>query len=184
MLAHAQLAIGAVLMTALIASGCTAPPLPEAKLIRFEIRDLSKPEGLAPVVVQGGAVFDVPVVFSIEVRVVETAPSGAGQLRVNTTSYNPECNGVPVWESYRTKQIVLPTALTTEANSHGMVQRWQLSTFIFSLAAQCPDPTEPWYPSFVPQMGSFHIQAQTDQPNGSPSAADLTIRVGKRDRPL
>jgi hypothetical protein len=183
MLAHAQLALGAVL-TALIASGCTAPPPPEAKLIRFEISDLSKPESLAPVVVQSGAVYDVPVVFGIEVRVVNTAPSGAGQLRVHTTSYNPECNGVPVRESYRTKQIVLPTSLTSEANSHGMVQRWPFSTFIFSLAAQCPDPTEPWYPSFAPQTGSFHIQAQTDQLNGSPSAADLTIRVGQRDRPL
>jgi hypothetical protein len=183
MLARAQLAVGA-LLTALIASGCTAPSLPEATLIRFEISDLSKPEGLAPVVAQSGAVFDVPVVFSIEVRVVGTGSSGEGQLRVNTTSYTPECNGVPVPESYRTKQIVLPTALTTEPNSHGMVQHWPLSTFIFSLASQCPNAKEPWYPSYAPQTGSFHIQAQTDQPKGSPSEADLTIRVGQHDRPL
>jgi hypothetical protein len=37
MLARAQLAVGAVL-TALIASGCTAPSLPQAKFIRFEIK--------------------------------------------------------------------------------------------------------------------------------------------------
>jgi hypothetical protein len=165
MLAHAQLAVGA-LLTLLIASGCTAPSLPEAKLIRFEISDLSKPEGLAPVVAQSGAVFDVPVVFRIEVRVVGTAPSGTGELRVNTTSYTPECNGMPVRESYRTKQIVFPPAVTAEPNSDGMVQRWPFSTFILSAAAQCPNPTEPWYPSTVPQTGSFHIQAPTNQPNG------------------
>ena len=145
---HAQLAVGAV-RTALIASGCTAPPPPEAKLIRFEIRDFSKPEGLPPVVAQSGAVFDVPLAFRIEVKVVGTAPSGAGQLRVNSTSYTPECDGVPIPESYRTKQIVLPLGVTTEPNSGGMVQRWPFSTFILSAAAQCPKPTEPWYPSFA-----------------------------------
>jgi hypothetical protein len=185
MLARAQLAVGA-LLTALIASGCTAPSRPEATPIRFEISDLSKPEGLAPVVAQSGAVFDVPVVFRIEVRVVGTGSSGEGQLRVNTTSYTPECNGVPVPESFRTKQIVLPTALTTEPDSHGMVQHWPLSTSIFSLASasQCPNAREPWYPSFAPQTGSFHIRAQIDQSKGSSSAADLTIRVGQHDRRL
>jgi hypothetical protein len=116
MLARAQLAVGA-LLTALIASGCAAPSSPVPAPIRFEISDLSKPEGLAPVVAQSGAVFHVPVQFRIEVRVVGTGSSGADRLRVNTTSYTAECNGVPIPESYRTKQIVLPPGLTTEPNS-------------------------------------------------------------------
>jgi hypothetical protein len=159
--------------------GCAPQPLAGPGLIRFEVTDLQKRAGAAPVMAENGAVMDFPVVFSINVRVAGNVSPDARSLRVAASSYTPECNGAPSAETNPNKVVRFPYYVTFVPGTNGLVQSWPFSTATLTAVAQCRNPEEPSYPSTAPVPGTLSLHAEVQTGDGNWWASDLTFRIGK-----
>lgn len=168
----------AVLMATSALSGCAPQPSAGASIISFEVADLQKSARAAPVIAENGAVIDLPLVFSLNVRVLGNATPGASNLRVTAMSFIPECNGIPVGEAYRNKVLQFPDSVTRVPGANGLIQSWPISTATLVALAGCRDPEQPWYPSKMPVAGTLHLDAEVEQAGGARAASEVTFRIG------
>jgi hypothetical protein len=171
--------VAAIVLAATVLGRCA--PVPQSGLtpIRFEVTDLQRPTGAAPVVAQDGATIDLPLDFSINVKILDNVMPGASNLRVTATSYVSDCNGMPIREAYRSKVLQYPDSVTSVPATNGLVQSWPVSTATLVALAGCPNPTQPWYPSGNPVAGSLQLNADELQSNGARGSAHVTFRIGQ-----
>jgi hypothetical protein len=168
----------AVLATASALSGCAPQPSAGAGIIRFEVTNLQKPPSTAPVIAENGAVIDLPLVFTVNVKIRGDVAAGASDLRVTAASYTPECNGIPAREAYRNKVLHFPYSVTSVSGANGVIQSWPISTATLVALAGCRDPEQPWYPSTRPVAGTLQLDAEVQQAGGTLAASELTFRIG------